>query len=91
MESHKCSSFALATLGLLAPFGINAVLPTAAHAGAGHNHGGGSEEELEKGRSGGVGCLREQPRQRTQTSVILDERSGEETRQGLLLLGEDDG
>ena len=49
MSSHKFSSFALATLGLLAPFGINAVLPTAAHAGAGHNHGGGSEEALEEG------------------------------------------
>ena len=49
MSSHKFSSFALATLGLLTPFGINAALPTAAHAGAGHNHGGGSEEALEEG------------------------------------------
>ena len=49
MTRSKFSLSALALLGLLTPIGISAIAPLPAEAGAGHNHGGGSEEELNEG------------------------------------------
>ena len=49
MFRFKHSSSALTLLGLLTPLGLHAAYPSSAEAGAGHNHGGGSEEELKNG------------------------------------------
>ena len=49
MTRSKCSLSVLALLGLLTPLGISCIAPLPAEAGAGHNHGGGSEEELNEG------------------------------------------
>ena len=49
MIRFNLSSSALTFLGLLTPLGLTVAYPLNAEAGAGHNHGGGSEEELESG------------------------------------------
>ncbi len=49
MIRFNLSSSALTFLGLLTPLGLTVAYPLSAEAGAGHNHGGGSEEELESG------------------------------------------
>ena len=49
MTRSQRSLSALALLGLLTPLGISCIAPLPAEAGAGHNHGGGSEEELNEG------------------------------------------
>ena len=51
MRRFSISPAALAALGLLSPLALEAVFAPASHAGAGHNHGGGSEEELREGES----------------------------------------
>jgi len=49
MTRSKFPLSVLALLGLLTPLGISCIAPLPAEAGAGHNHGGGSEEELNEG------------------------------------------
>ena len=51
MRRFSISPAALAALGLLSPLALEAVFAPASHAGAGHNHGGGSEEELREGET----------------------------------------
>ncbi|MGC6482233.1 MAG: hypothetical protein ACON4T_01485 [Synechococcus sp.] len=49
MTRFKRSSIAGAILGFLTPLSFGAADPIAAQAGAGHNHGGGSEADLKSG------------------------------------------